>query len=234
MKKVFFAAALLLSSMMANAQMDSTNVESKESNEFKADPGKFIMEIGFSPLSSTYNDVNLMGGQLRGVYVLSERIELKLGLGFGINKENEDNGQSGDAWEATSTRTSNFSINPGFSYTFEGTKKLEPYVGAELGFGLTASKQVNETNGYKQTNKNKIQGLNTFEFLALTGFNYFFAKNIFIGVEVGLGVGANFDKGSYTETVENGKTTKVEDESDTAELEFSPKVVPTMRLGWAF
>ncbi len=237
MKKLFLAT-MLLSSMALSAQSvsDSTSVkEAKvESNEFKADPGSFMAEIGFAPMNGTYEDINLIGGQIKGIYVLSEKIELKLGVGFGLSKEASENGMVGDEWEKESTRVSSFSINPGFNYTFEGTKKLEPYVGAEVGFGLTASKEVRETVNSKVVRKNVITGLNKFEVLALAGFNYFFAKNIFVGAEFGLGLGVDVKKGSYVETTTNGSVNKAETVDEAHSVEFSPMVTPTIRLGWAF
>lgn len=236
MKKVLLAA-LLLSSMAINAQeaADSTAAteEQNVSNEFKVDPGKFMAEIGFSPVSGTYDDVNLIGGQLRGIYVVSEKIEIKLGLGFGVNKEAAESGV-GDTWSKSTSSTSRLSINPGFNYLFEGTKKLEPYIGAELEFGTTSNKTVNETSTTKITNKNQTGGFNTFGLMALTGFNYFFAKNIFVGAEIGLGFGVNVQKGSYTETVTDGKTEKAENDVEAHTTDFSPVVTPTLRLGWAF
>ncbi len=235
----FFLMAMLFSSMVMSAQEDTAsyvaNNEAQESNEFKADPGKFMMEVGFSPIAGAVNEVNLMGGQLRAIYIVSEKIELKLGLGFGINKVSSDNGEVGDAWAESSTRVSSFSINPGFNYLFKGTPKLEPYIGAELGFGMSSSKSVAETKVEKTVEKNKdINRYNTIEVSALTGFNYFFAKNIFVGVEVGLGVGVDVLKGSYTETELNGKTEKEESVGESHEVSFTPLVTPTIRLGWAF
>ena len=79
-----------------------------------------------------------------------------------------------------------------------------------------------------------INRYNTIEVSALTGFNYFFAKNIFVGVEVGLGVGVDVLKGSYTETELNGKTEKEESVGEYHEVSFTPLGTPTIRLGWAF
>ena len=106
MKKVFLAV-LLLSSMAMNAQEATESQEAEEqkvTNEFKADQGKFLAEIGFSPVSAVYDDVSLIGGQLRGVYVVSEKIQIRLGVGFGINKNAEETG-IGDTWTKQTQRT---------------------------------------------------------------------------------------------------------------------------------
>ncbi|MBO7635845.1 MAG: outer membrane beta-barrel protein [Paludibacteraceae bacterium] len=235
MKKVFLAV-LLLSSMAVSAQeaTEATSAEEQSvSNEFKADQGKFMAEIGFSPVSAGFDDVNLVGGQLRGVYVASDKIKIRLGVGFGVNKSADETGV-GDDWTKETHRTSLLTINPGFTYSFAGTPKLEPYVGLEVGFGTTASKDVVENNTTKITNKNIVTGINTFSFSGLTGFNYYFAKNIFVGAEIGLGFGINVQKGSYTETVTEGRIEKEESDVESHEFAFSPTFVPTLRLGWAF
>ncbi len=235
MKKVFLAV-LLLSSMAMNAQEATETQEAEEqkvTNEFKADQGKFLAEIGFSPVSAVYDDVSLIGGQLRGVYVVSEKIQIRLGVGFGINKSAEENG-IGDTWSKQTQRTSMLTINPGFTYSFAGTPKLEPYIGLEVGFGTTASKSVEENTTTKVTRKNITDGINTFGVSGLTGFNYYFAKNIFVGAEFGLGFDVNVQKGSYTETVTSGKIEKEESDVEAHTFDFSPVFVPTLRLGWAF
>ena len=240
MKKMFFLASMLLSSLAINAQSEAvvSNDESKgqkQENEFKVDPGKFMMEVGFSPIAGTVNEVNLIGGQLRGIYVVSEKVEVKLGVGFGLNKTKSDNGESGAAWAENANRVSSFSINPGVNYIFEGTKKLSPYIGAELGYGMSASKVKRETNAGKIIDKNAdVDRYNNFKFNALAGFDYFFAKNIFVGVEVGLGVNISVLKESYTETTADGKTTKDESKVDAHTVNFAPSFTPSLRLGWAF
>lgn len=235
MKKVFLAV-LLLSSMAVSAQeaTEATSAEEQSvSNEFKADQGKFMAEIGFSPASIGYDDANLIGGQLRGVYVASDKIKIRLGVGFGVNKSASESG-IGETWQKNTSRTSLLTINPGFTYSFAGTPKLEPYIGAELGFGTTASKDVVETTNSKVTSKNIAGVFNTFSLAGLTGFNYYFAKNIFIGAEINLGFVVKVQKGTYVERVSEGKTEKEESDVEAHTFEFAPNCVPTLRLGWAF
>lgn len=247
MKKLFLAIASVMAAMTMNAQTmaDSTNgannfnqfnqIPSPSTADYKPEEGSFMMEIGFAPFHTIANDsvdgglINLQGGLLRGVYVATENLELKLGLGFSIFKDVNDNGQSGDAWHKTTDRTALFSINPGVSYVFDGTDKLSPYVGGELEFGITSTKKTDESEHNKTVTKNE-NGFNTFGVAAVSGFNFYFAKNIFIGAEVKLGVEMQIDKKPSVES--DGKTTKTETKSH--DLVFQPQAVPTLRLGWAF
>ncbi len=235
MKKLFLGVAALLSALNMNAQAEENAAvetkENKEVNQYKVDEGKFMMEIGYVPVSA--GSVNLPGGMIRGVYVLSEKIELKMGLNIGIEKEVWDNAKDGDQWRKDSERTAVFAIEPGFNYCFEGTNRLEPYIGAELAFGIRSYKTVEETQNNKRIVKNEIEneiGFNTFGVAANAGFNFFVAKNLFIGAEIKLGVEVQSDKKVTVE--ENGTTTK--SETNNHEVEFAPVAVPAIRIGWAF
>ena len=260
MKKLFLAVAALLSAMAVDAQAvsDSTNESNSTpqmvfSNAYKPEEGSFMMEIGFAPFhtmkSENANDglINLQGGLLRGVYVLTENLELKLGLGVSIFKnvddnkvlndnENADNNNDVDDDNANNKnlgkvtdRTALFSVCPGINYVFDGTDKLAPYVGGELEFGITSTKHTEESEKLKRVDKNQ-GGFNTFGVAAVSGFNFYFAKNIFIGAEVKFGVEMQVDKKPSEE--KNGITTTTELKSH--DLIFQPQAVPTLRLGWAF
>lgn len=239
MKKLFLGVAALLSALSMSAQAEENTAaeskETKEVNQYKVDEGKFMMEIGYVPFSvatatnTTAGTVNLPGGLLRGVYVVSEKIEVKLGLGLSIYKDVLDNDLEGANWVKSSERTAIFNIEPGFNYCFKGTNRLEPYIGGELQFGIYSTKEVNETQNNKTVVKNET-GFNTFGVAANAGFNFFVAKNLFVGAEVKLGVEVAADKKVTTE--ENGTTTKTDNKNH--DVEFFPQAVPAIRVGWAF
>lgn len=245
MKKLFLAISAIMAATAMNAQTEenaaiTTNQQAQgqeqvqTTNEFKPEEGKFLMEIGYVPFSVTGTNtssgaVNLPGGLLRGVYVLSESVELKLGFGVSIVKDVDDNAKSGDQWAKTSDRTATFSIEPGFNYCFEGTNRLEPYIGAELQFGINSTKSVEETQHNKNIVKNET-GFNTFGVAGAAGFNFFVAKNLFVGAEVKLGVEIIKDKKTTTE--QNGTSTK--EDTKNHEVNFFPQAVPAIRVGWAF
>lgn len=250
MKKLFLAIAAVMSAIVLNAQAvsDATN-ESNDSNQanqtnstsdYKPEEGSFMMEVGFAPFHSVIVDdeagtrtngslVNLQGGLLRGVYVLTDNLQLKLGFGLSIFKDVDDNGETGDAWHKSTNRISIFSVCPGINYVFDGTDKLAPYIGGELGFGIYSTKVTDESENNKTITKNQ-GGFNTFGVAAVSGFNYYFAKNIFIGAEVKLGVDMRTDKKLSVEN--DGRTTTTE--TKVHSLNFQPQAVPSLRLGWAF
>ncbi len=242
MKKILFAFATFAASMAVSAQetvvsaqeavvnVEETVMVAPDQN-FKPDEGAFQLEVGIAPLE--INAVSLQGGQLKGSYSLNENFGVRLGLGFGMNKHTTDSKE--EEWIKTTESTSRFTIAPGVTYSFDGTNKLTPYVGAEILIATTSNKSTYETkSGYKSVTKNAGSPFNTFGFGLFTGFNYYFAKNLFVGVEIGIGVDFENVKNESVEITENGTTTTEESKAERDSFHFSAYANPSLRLGWAF
>jgi len=236
MKKILFAFAMFAATMAVSAQETVVNVEetvvvATQEGSFKPEVGTFQVEVGFAPLQ--VNSVFLQGGQLKVAYSVNEKFGVRLGLGFGTYTETEDD--KAEEWTKTTESTSRFSLAPGVTYSFEGTNKLAPYVGAELTFATTSNKNtVERKSGYKSVTKNSGSPLNTFGVGVFTGFNYYFAKNLFVGVEVGIGTEFSSVKNRSVEVTNNGETTTTEDKSESGSFNFRAYANPALRLGWAF
>lgn len=194
MKKVLFLAASLFAAAYANAQEEATQPASAD---VKPDEGTFSLEVGFCPFQS--NSVSLQNGRLMGIYSINENWSVRAGLGFEATSDTDANDVESES------RT--ISFTPGAFYSFEGTDKMTPYLGGELGFYSTKA----ETDG--KTTKD-ILGIGI---AAFTGMNYYFSKNIYVGVEVGAGF--------YHEK---------DDKNDESGNEFKIYAQPSVRLGWAF
>lgn len=198
MKKFFVvAASLLMAAFAANAQESENNANSES---VKSD-GALTVEVAFNPFAS--NAAALENNRLNAIYSFSDNMAVRLGLGFGVNssKDKDDN----------KTTTTAFSFVPGFVYSFDGTNKFTPYVGAEVGIGTGKTKtKVGSTTD--ESGKIFEFGVNAF-----TGMNYYFSKNLYCGVECGIGFG--FRKNKDTE-VKN--------------MTLAPYAVPAVRFGWAF
>jgi len=172
-----------------------TTAVSAQEESYKPEAGSFGVEVAVSPLwggvdfQQGLEYDNNIAGQFRVSYSLNDKIGVRLGLGFGTSSTNTDNGESGDALRKTTNSRTNFSILPGFVYSFEGTTKLTPYVGAEFALGSCSTKNVTEAGKVKTTVTNSGNNMfNTFGFNVFTGFDYFFAKNLYVGVEAGIGI----------------------------------------------
>ena len=226
MKKVLLAT-MLVAAVAVNAQ------------SFKPEVGKFGMEVAVSGLT----DIDLQGGALVGTYSFSENIGFRLGLGFNSTSTTSDNGDSGAALRKFELSINQFTIAPGIVYSFAGTEKLTPYVGAEFLLGSTSNK-ITATRGtasgnHVETTENingnmfgiNFEALNTFGFNVFTGFNYYFAKNLYIGAECGLGIVSVSEKNwKITETGVDNQ----EGKDKNGGFGMGVGCNTSLRLGWAF
>ncbi|MDR0683482.1 MAG: porin family protein [Dysgonamonadaceae bacterium] len=227
MKKYLLVLVMaLISASVINAQ-----------ESYKPGAGSFSLEVGFSPFAANGSAISLPSGSLTGIYSLNDAIAIRLGLGFSQTSASTDDKTNKIKGSYSETE---FSITPGIVYSFAGTAKLTPYAGAEFLIGSTGSFGERESN-YGSNNSSKTTrtnmdlngdrfGINTFGIGVFTGFNYYFAKNLYIGAEVGLGyTSVSLKDGEITQ----GTTaTKYENESTASAIGFH--ATPTLRLGWAF
>ena len=200
----------------------------------KPEVPKFMLEVGFTPLQT--ETITLMGEQLRGTYLLNNKIGIRFGLGFATATANYDDKQANYTKE--SETISQFSLTPGIIYSFEGTNRLTPYVGFEFLLGTTSNKSTREVrtanNLVKTVTTNADGAFNTFGANLFTGFNYYFAQNIFVGVEVGLGVRNMSVKQQSVKITSDGSTTTRDTEEEIGALGVGLICNPSIRLGWAF
>ena len=207
--------------------------------------GSFGVEVAIMPLMGVVGFQqgleydNNSAGQLKVSYFLNDRMAVRLGLGFETASAKTDNGESGAALRKTENSRKNFSILPAFIYSFEGTARLAPYVGVEFAFGNCSAESISEVGTasgvIKTTTTNSGNMFNTFGISALTGFNYFFAKNLYIGVEAGVGFDSQkFKNEKVTRTGDPGWTAPAESKSSRENSTFGFKVNPILRLGWSF
>ena len=239
MKKILLVVLTIVSASVVS-------VNAQELEVLKPKAGSFSLEVGFSPLSlaGDNSSVHLPMGNLTGIYSVSDKWGVRLALGFSSIKGDWDNGEEAEDNEVLTFTQSIFSVAPGFTYSFSGTRRLAPYIGGEFMFASATNKYKEKMADYEsiETNGEQIYGNlygGEFPFTAygvnlITGFNYYFAKNIYLGIEVGLGMqGVKAKTTKFEETIDN--VTETEDGKIKASgLTFSLYANPQIRLGWAF
>jgi outer membrane protein W len=251
MKKICKYIAMLSIAVTASL---AVNAQETGVNNFKPGKGMFELEVGFAPfqhgislqgvginsadtLNSFRNDQikeRVKGGEIKGAYILNDRFKISMGLGFGTIKESTNDLRT--EWTKRKTKRSCFSLTPGITYSFEGTNKLAPYIGAELLFATESTKSITEhKSGDKQVTKNEKEPLfNTFGVGIVSGFNYYFAQHLFVGVEVGTGFEFSSPKKYFSETTTDNSINKTEGGGKVRETGISIFANPSLRLGWAF
>jgi opacity protein-like surface antigen len=202
------------------------NLVSAQEN-YKPRSGDFSIEVGFAPLG--VNDVIVNDGALAGFIHFSDNLALRVGLGFGFSSEKQDNGETGASLNVGSGSTFRLSLEPGIVYSFKGTPRLAPYVGAGIGLGLLSTTAKSETNS--NTTETTHPGGPDFDgdyvvfgLGVSTGFNYYIAKNLYLGAEVGLG----FNFTSYP----NQKDSNPAGKEKWSGADIGLNAYPLLRLGW--
>lgn len=170
----------------------------------------------------------------------------------------------GTGANATITKkSSTFQITPGLEYHFVGGEKLSPYVGFDffVGFNNKSEERSNTdgdpANGFNDkafTLKDNISVENgqmdfdsknnaniflpattTVGARLVTGVDYFFASNVFIGAEFGLGFNNVKEKDVTVTALDDSmnKTTTVKELGDKTS-NFGFELITGFRLGWLF
>ncbi len=183
---------------------------------FTRKPAKGDIGLGFSVSGAIANifvgntSDTLGGNFLFGRYYLKDDLVVRVGFGVNSGKGTFTFSDSvsteanylgtGQVFldQKTTISSNSFFIRPGIEKHFEGTKKLDPYVGADLTIALKGRTKTVVEEAASQTDytRNSTQetvspgGLG-FGISLLGGFNYFIAKNLAIGAECSWGFRSN-------------------------------------------
>lgn len=138
-----------------------------------------------------------------------------------------------------------FSIMPGYEMHFEGTRKLSPYAGAQIGVMLDgkSSREVTNSsnpnplpssiiadNSYKKTGGSSI----TISAGLLMGADYYISDGVFVGGEFGLGLfGMTLVGEGKTVTLDKGVET-ITKSTKSSTLELFGVTTGGVRLGFVF
>ncbi len=190
MKRLSILSILFLWSLLAyNPLAAQENTE----DYLRPDAGQFGFFIHLSPITNSErrqienligaNDEVFspiaMGLDLR--YYLTETVALRGGFSFFNYRSKFE--QTGSANNLMGIR--DYQVNLGIMKAFGGTNRVEPYGFFDLQYGRT---QVRGASGFNLDNIERENLFSTFGATAGLGFNYYIAKNIGIGAELGMSI----------------------------------------------
>ena len=142
---------------------------------------------------------------------------------------------------STSNFSSNtvFGINIGAEKHFKGSDRLSTYVGADLVFGTRSSYTETVTNPSGDYTKDKNNnGSNYLGLALLTGADYYIAKKVYLGVELGLSVVRSTEKDRVQSTQVTAGSVVSTSEKTTAtngsDFDLETKLLGGVRLGYQF
>jgi hypothetical protein len=223
MKKIFlFAAAAMFIGTAANAQ-----------DVYKQTGGEQNIEVLFAPLGGSPIGIN--GIKYRKFTSATTAWRAEVFLGFSNSTDiGTDFNSSGEPVEVKD-RSSAFDIvlSPGLEWHLPGTDRLSPYYGAVANIGLSRSTErsefVPDNSVEENTTKNGSLSLGL---AGVGGFDFYFADNIYMGAEIGVGFGFTSLSDTVQESTVSGSET-VETPNGSS-LDFGPIVQGRIRLGILF
>ena len=224
------AAAALFIGSTAIAQQDVKKQTGGEQN----------LEFLFAPFGGSPIGIN--GIKYRKFTDATTALRATVFLGMG-STTTKTLGAGSDGKGELKTVKSNFniSIQPGIEKHFVGTDRLSPYYGAEaiIGFGSNGTKE-DDTYGADNTVKaikSSKQGTLNIGVNAFAGMDFYFADNIYLGAELGFGIGYNMKMAPKTESLDlikdDGSIVTSEGLSGSS-INIGPTVVGAIRLGFLF
>ncbi len=264
--KLLFSVLTLSFINISSAQNTLTSVPKKTDlsavKKYKPVAGVVTAEFGLTGgLLSTNVDLNNNAGLLRFRYFLKDDIAVRLGFSV-TNKSETKNFYAPTGLPISGlqgslvNKNSGITINLGAEKHFKGSDRLSTYLGADLLiFSNNASEKRENTNiagtSFQQGFSGDIKGKNSVGtagsgvgFRLVTGAEYYFVKNVYIGAELGFGFQSLKSKaitGQSTTSVVNATyiitsstTTPIDIKSPGKSSEISPSVITGVRIGFQF
>jgi hypothetical protein len=205
MKKTLLLAAFALAGSIAFAQKPSAGNKTAEVN------------LNFQTGAAAVNYD--LPAELRLRYFLTDNsaFRVRFGLGSTTDKTSVKSGTSDVVSDVTVKSGLGLTLTPGYEMHFEGTSKLSPYAGAQLGISLGGKASTEATNSasstptplsivdgasYKST-AGSVFGLSLG---LMMGADYYIADGVFIGAEFGLGLFSMSSTGEGETTIKASST----------------------------
>jgi len=197
MKKIVIAFTLILAStFIVNAQSEDDRLKPVEGNwGFSLNITGIINNIAIENNKDSLGQYNIIAR-----HYLKDNLALRLGFGAAYLNQNSFNEDSvtiasgNKALQTVDSTTSrfDFKVSIGIEKHLGTTKRLDPYVGADLSIiriGVTKTNsdlsQTDVTGTHKERISLQQDGGAGFGLGAIAGFNYFISKNLSLGVEFG-------------------------------------------------
>lgn len=225
MKKVLIiAVAACFIGTAANAQ-----------DVLKQTGGEKNIEVLFAPLGG--NPIGINGIKFRKFTSATTAWRAEVFLGFSSETTvRQEASVVGPGLVDLEDRMNSFDlvISPGMEWHLPGTDRLSPYYGGVLNIGYSSSNDKTErltANDVIEEDDMK-DGALSLGLAGVGGFDFYFAHNIYMGAEIGVGFGFVSEFDTRFESTQEG-TTAVEVPNG-GSINFGPIVQGSIRLGILF
>ena len=242
MKKSIVLFALMATTGLGAFAQQATTTSYFDNDKMKPSQGKVTTEFGLTGgiLNSDFNLNDGAGTLLKFRYFLDDQLALRLGANIGINNQTENFYTTLNSTEGyLKTVNSAVLINLGIEKHFDGTRRLSPFVGADILFGMSAqSRKTENSDGNRYVNNLMITETGPGSFgmgiRGVVGADYYIVKHVFIGVEAGLGLMYAKAGETKTTTTLNNTTTQFTRKSEGSNFNLGANMITGVRIGFVF
>ncbi|MFZ6050534.1 hypothetical protein [Halocola ammonii] len=226
MKNLFLTAVLAIAVAFS--------AQAQDGGIMKQQGGENNIELQLAPLGGS--PISIGGIRYRKFTTATTAIRADVFVGFSNNStitQQEDSDNDLEELRDVDTEVS-ISISPGIEMHLEGTNRLSPYYGGVLNIGYARMSTKSEVQvGDDVESSTTTDGTLTLGLNGVFGFDYYFAKNIYIGAELGFGLA--FESELDTKTTYSDDS--LGDDTETANgssFNLGPNVVGQIRTGILF
>lgn len=234
LKKISFA--LLVAAAALTTSVSAQNeAKNQTSSDFKFSGGDMNLEIQMASPFAAGEPFSLDGVKFR--YFLSNTSAFRLNVNVKSSSNTEitaqENTVTGILEQKKKTADFEFKIAPGYEMHFSGTNKLSPYVGGDVVLNFARNSVKSESQPDKEVKYSKTSdGSFTFGLNGVAGFDYYFAKSLYIGAE--LNYGLNMTSEFATKTTSDQEGVDDTEVKNGGSFNFAPAAMGKFKLGFIF
>ena len=234
LKKISLALLVAVAALTTNVSAQN-EAKNQNSSDFKFSGGDMNLEVQMASPFVSGEPFSLDGVKFR--YFLSNTSAFRLNVNVNA-KSNTDITQQEDAEPEElelkdKTSEFGFKIAPGYEMHFSGTNKLSPYIGGEVVLDFQRKSDNTEEQVVKDVKYVKTSnGSFTFGLNGVAGFDYYFAKSLYIGAE--LNYGLNMTSVFATKTTSDKDNFDEIEKKNGGSYSFAPAAMGKFKLGFIF
>ncbi len=230
MKKVILTSFVLLGLAFSNL-----NAQDEENMLMSA--GNASLEVQF--LSPFVAEAPFQMDHLRGRIFVNDNMAVRLGLNLNINSQTDEWEFGEEITVEEKFRVIDFGLFPGIEMHLPVGNRVSPYVGAEVGFATRSTLAFTEDSEgdrveYKNHHYGAGEGFNNIVVNLVSGVDMFAYKGLYLGAELGFGLGIQTFKDSEVIEDIDGESTTTTVEDNRMNIGFGDNINGAIRLGWAF
>ncbi|MDB4920622.1 MAG: hypothetical protein JWQ54_2605 [Mucilaginibacter sp.] len=241
-----------MAGVFASITTYSQTIKTDSLKSLKPQAGNFSTELNFNPFNGQLKLNNSLN-QVKVRYFVNSSVALR--LGFNLSKKDSTSNFNNpygvnSSFYNDSRHTTTYGVNFGFEKHLAGTRRLSPYIGADVYYAKKSSNQTIVNNqstttvsggwlSYSYNGNATIQtvqenGYSRYGVNLISGFDFYIAPHFFFGYEFGFDLSKkNYDNVNVTVTGQ-GSGNNNNSNSTVSAFNFGTNLMNGIRLGYNF